>query len=125
MQFHRESAIGLNMIRAIREDAIQVGEHWHSGNFIVAPDAIVPDWSPRNMALLDERHLEAVWSLEPELVLLGSGSTIEFPAPRVLAVGPARGIGMEVMDTAAACRTYNILASEGRKVAAALIITAR
>ena len=125
MQFHRESATGLNMIRAIREDAIQVGERWHSGNLIVAPDAIVPDWTPRNMALLDERHLEAVWSLEPELVLLGSGSSIAFPAPRVLALGQVRGIGMEVMDTAAACRTYNILASEGRKVAAALIITAR
>ncbi len=113
------------MIRAIREDAIQVGERWYSDTLVVTPDAIIPDWSPVNIASLTESDLEVVWALAPELVLLGSGPAIEFPSPRLLTLGPQRGIGFEVMDTAAACRTYNILASEGRKVAAALIVTAR
>ena len=113
------------MIRAIREDAIQVGERWFSATLVVTPDTIIPDWSPISIATLTETDLEVVWALAPELVLLGSGPAIEFPSPSVLTLGPRRGIGFEVMDTAAACRTYNILASEGRKVAAALIVTAR
>ncbi len=125
MQFHREHAAGTNLIRSIADDRIQVGELWYSDAFVVTPDTIITDWSPPAIATLTASDLDVVWALAPELVLLGTGRSIEFPSPRVLTLGAERGIGIEVMDTAAACRTYNILATEGRKVAAALIVTAR
>ena len=124
MQFHREQSADLYLIRALDNGAVQIGEQWYSTSMIVTPQELVTDWPPTACETLEETHFDTVWQLAPELVLLGTGQSLSFPPPVLLAAGPARGIGLEVMDTAAACRTYNILAHEGRRVAAALILPA-
>jgi uncharacterized protein len=73
---------------------------------------------------LEVEHLQAVLALEPQIILLGTGERQVFPAPAIAAAVQAAGIGLEVMDTRAACRTYNVLVQEGRRVAAALIVGA-
>jgi uncharacterized protein len=81
-------------------------------------------WSPARLEEIEVVHFEELLEWEPEVALFGSGSRLRFPDPELLAPLHRRGIGIEVMDTAAACRTFNILASEGRRVAAALLMFA-
>jgi uncharacterized protein len=80
------------------------------------------DWRPETVADLSVADFEPVLAMKPELVVIGSGPRQQFPAPEILGAVLAKGIGCEVMDTGAACRTYNILASEGRTVVAALLL---
>lgn len=94
----------------------------YDSSLIVLPDRIIENWDVQNIESLSAGDIEALALLKPELVLLGTGETLRFPEPRLLASLAASRIGAEVMDTRAACRTYNILAEEGRNVAAALII---
>jgi uncharacterized protein len=91
-------------------------------SFLLSPDRLVEDWRPRAIAELDPADMDAVLALEPALVLLGSGASLRFPAPAVLAACLTRGIGIEVMDNAAAARTFNLLAGEGRRVVAAFLL---
>ena len=86
------------------------------------PDRIMADWNVQSFESLASQDIEALAALKPELVLIGTGDRLRFPDPRLLASLASARIGAEVMDTRAACRTYNILAEEGRNVAAALII---
>ena len=94
-------------------------------SLIVMPDRITEDWKVHNLESLVLDNIETLAALKPELVLLGTGDVLRFPDPRLLVNLTHAGIGAEVMDTRAACRTYNILAEEGRNVAAALIIPDR
>lgn len=80
------------------------------------------DWSCANYEDLGPGHFEQLARLQPEVAIFGSGDRIRFPRPAWLRELVARGIGIETMDTAAACRTYNILAQEGRQVAVALLL---
>ena len=91
-------------------------------SFLLSPDRLVEGWRPRAIAELEAADMDAVLALEPALVLLGSGASLRFPAPAVLARCLTRGIGIEVMDNAAAARTFNLLAGEGRRVVVALLI---
>jgi uncharacterized protein len=93
-----------------------------SSNLVISSGAIHHDASPRNYDELGERHLEFVLGLEPEIILLGTGDKIQFPVVQLLSIPASRGIGMEVMDTGAACRTFNILAGENRQVVAILLM---
>ncbi|MEN8170896.1 MAG: Mth938-like domain-containing protein [Pseudomonadota bacterium] len=87
---------------------------------LLSPEHLIDDWPPQQMAELTTEHLQALKGLKAEVLLLGSGKAMRFPSTEQLAALVRLGIGYEVMDTAAACRTYNVLVSEGRKVAAAL-----
>ncbi len=80
------------------------------------------DWACSGYGELDRSHFDRLAALGPELVVFGSGGRLRFPRPEWLQALVARGIGVETMDTQAACRTYNILAGEGRHVVAALIL---
>ena len=91
-------------------------------SLIVLPDRIVENWDPNSFEDITAEHFDFVMSLQPEMVLFGTGAALRFPHPRLTRSLIEAGIGVEVMDTAAACRTYNILASDGRKVVAALLI---
>jgi len=86
------------------------------------PQRIIPDWRPQMLAELRAQDLAEVLALEPEVVLLGTGQTLRFPSPELFSAFHSTAIGIEVMDTGAACRTYNILAVEGRQVVAALLL---
>ena len=96
----------------------------YGSSLVVLPDGIVENWNVPTLESLTEDNIRALALLKPELVLLGTGDLLRFPDSRLLASLAAGRIGAEIMDTRAACRTYNILAEEGRNVAAALIIPA-
>ena len=91
-------------------------------SFILAPNELVEDWRPRTIDELLPGDLEPLLALQPAVVLLGSGAQLRFPAPAVMAACLTRGIGIEVMDNAAAARTFNVLATEGRRVVAGFLL---
>ena len=93
-----------------------------TGSVIVGSRGERIDWAAARFEDLDAAHFEQLAKLAPEVVIFGSGNRIRFPQPGWLRPLVAAGIGLETMDTAAACRTYNILAQEGRHVAAALLL---
>jgi uncharacterized protein len=95
----------------------------YESSLVVMPEKIVEGWAVETIEVLEQANIDVLASLGPELVLLGTGDVLRFPNQRqLLGRLTASGIGVEVMDTRAACRTYNILAEEGRNVAAALIV---
>ncbi len=110
------------VIRAYGPGRINVNDKLLSGSFILAPDRVLEGWPPQRFEDLEAGHFDAALALEPEILLVGTGATQHFLPPELLAKLSAEGIGVEVMDTAAACRTYNILLSEDRKVVAALLM---
>lgn len=122
MQLSHDRAEGYFFIRACRADAIVVIDRELVHSFIIMPDRVVEDWPARSIESLDADAVDALLALEPEVVLLGSGVRQVFPARERLLPLLRRGIGVEVMDNNAASRTYNLLASEGRRVAAAFIL---
>ncbi len=91
-------------------------------SFIVSARSLVEDWPVTDVRKLDVDALAAVLALEPEVVLLGTGDTQAFPPPATMAACLSRGIGLEAMTNAAAARTFNVLAGEGRKVVAAFVL---
>jgi uncharacterized protein len=94
----------------------------HAASVIVLPERIEP-WDVAGFDALTEAHFAALAALAPEVVLLGTGSRLRFPPARLAAPLARAGIGLEVMDVQAACRTFNILAAEERHVAAALLFS--
>lgn len=94
----------------------------HEKSLIVMPERIIDDWQVANFEGLSAAHFELLASLKPEVVLLGTGPALHFPHPALTRCLAEARIGLEVMDTNAACRTYNILMAEGRRVAAALLL---
>ena len=121
MKFTRELSARL-VIRSVSKEAILVNDETHSASIALTPDEYLGPWHAAPIAELTENHFEAVLGMGPEIVLLGTGATNVFP-PRELTFAFARkGVGLEVMDTAAAARTFNVLANEGRRVAAVLYL---
>ena len=111
-----------NTIQAYDQGYIIVNEQRIRHSVIVTPERLITGWPPQRFAELQAVHLELLLELEPEIVLLGTGARQYFPHPRLTSPLLSRGVGVEVMDTPAACRTYNFLMAEGRRVAAALLI---
>ena len=91
-------------------------------SLILLPEQIFPGWGPSSAPDLAVDHFEALAKMDPEIVLLGTGRHQHFPSPKLYRCLVEKSIGLEIMDTAAACRTYNILVSESRRVAAALLM---
>ena len=91
-------------------------------SFIVAPDTLIESWPVADITAMRPADLDALFALQPELVVLGSGETQAFPPAEVMATCLQRGIGLEAMTNAAAARTFNVLAGEGRRVVAGFVI---
>jgi uncharacterized protein len=122
LKIEREQAEGKNMFTGYGEGYVAVNGARHASSLVVAADRLITDWPARALEELKPDHFTAILELKPEIVLLGSGATFRFPEPALVAPLHKAGIGVEVMDTPAACRTYNILLGEGRNVIAALIL---
>jgi uncharacterized protein len=122
MKFELDSGVGRNSIRTYGPGRVIVGEAVYTASLIVTPDRLIPDWPPQRFDDLAAADIEALVALRPEVALLGTGRRLRFPPAAVLAALIEAGIGYEVMDTGAACRTFNVLAGEGRRVAAALLM---
>lgn len=121
MKLHSERPAGANTFTAYGDGWFDVNGERHSGSVLVVPEAEVVAWEVADFDSLSEADFERLLALEPELVLFGTGTRQRFPHPRLTAPLARRQIGIEVMDTGAACRTYNILAGEGRRALAALL----
>jgi uncharacterized protein len=100
----------------------RVNERELRASFILAPEQLLEGWRPRAVRDIELADLEPLLALAPAVVLLGSGARLEFPPPPILAAFLSRGIGIEVMDNAAAARTFNLLAGEGRAVVAGFLL---
>lgn len=122
MDLSLERPEGYLFIRRVGERSITVVDRELAASFLLAPDRLVEAWPVGDVAALDGVTGEAVLALEPEVVLLGTGSRQQFPSAAFMAGFLRRGIGIEVMDNAAAARTYDLLAGEGRRVVAAFIL---
>ena len=122
MHIQLETGGQSNLIRAYAAGQITVNQDSYTRSLVVLPGQIVADWPPQTFAELTVAHLAAFVPLRPELVILGTGLRQRFPRAELLAPLAEAGIGWEIMDTGAACRTYNILMGEGRHVAVALMM---
>lgn len=122
MKLHLSNAEGRNQITSCAAGFVAVNGVRHARSLLVTPSELVADWSASDANALTQAHLDAAVALAPEVVLLGTGTRLQFPPTEVLRPLIDAGIGFEVMDTGAACRTYNILMAEGRRVLAALIV---
>jgi uncharacterized protein len=112
----------LYLIKSYQPGCVVINEQHYTTSLILSPERVISDWPPRILSELTAQHLEALVELQPELVILGTGLKLEFPTAEVLDPLLARSIGFEVMDTGAACRGYNILMAEGRRVVAGLLM---
>lgn len=111
-----------NLISTYGPGHVVVNEERIEASVIVTPGEMMRDWEPVSVQALEPRHLEPLLALAPEIVVLGSGARQRFPGPEIFEPLLRRRIGLEVMDTGAACRTYNVLVAEDRRVAAALLM---
>ncbi len=109
------------LIEAYASDHVRIEGQQYTRTLAVTVGQVLADWGPPSFDALAPSHLEALIELRPQIVVLGTGARQRFPDPSVYARLLEQGIGVEIMDTGAACRTYNILAGEGRRVVAALI----
>ncbi|HKW80421.1 MAG TPA: Mth938-like domain-containing protein [Casimicrobiaceae bacterium] len=121
MKFHLDRATG-NVFTGHGAGFVRIGEVEYRGNLVVTPERVIEGWGRGGFDALAEQDFAALAALAPEVALFGSGKTMRFPHPALTRALADAGIGLEVMDTRAACRTYNILAAEGRRVAAAILL---
>ncbi|MDX9741254.1 MAG: Mth938-like domain-containing protein [Gammaproteobacteria bacterium] len=91
-------------------------------SLLIMPEMLIPDWAPQRWEDLDSAHFDMLIDYAPEVVLFGAGARLRHPPPRLYAGLTSHGIGVEVMDTGSACRTYNFLMTDRRKVLAALLM---
>ena len=121
MKLHLANMAGLNVFTAYGDDYVAVNHEKYLKNLIVLPESIIPEWSTATVETLATEDMQKLLDLGTEIILLGTGKRLRFPSGSLLRPFAPAGIGLEIMDLKAACRTYNILAAEGRKVAAALL----
>jgi len=122
MKLHLDTGAGALRFTAYGTGFVNINGQRVDRSLIVTPQSLHQDWRPRSVEDLRREDLQPLIDLEPEVVLLGTGARQQFPDARLLLPLYQLHIGTEVMDTSAACRTFNIIASEGRRVAAALML---
>lgn len=121
MEFNLEVPQDQFFVRSVSEKGIRVHQDYFSQPFILSGQRIIPDWGVSSVEDINEENLQALFELQPEVVLIGTGNTQVFLPLDAQVHFFRRGIGFEVMTTDAACRTFNVLVSEGRQVVAALL----
>lgn len=122
MQLTLENPDFRYLLRGVSVDGVLVNDKTLNRSFILTPHELHEDWRPASSQDLVADDMQALLELNPVLVILGTGSRQQFPSAAVMAACLTRGIGIEVMDNAAAARTFNVLATEGRKVVAGFIV---
>lgn len=122
MQLSHDLPEGYLFFRNCSPGAVTIVDRVLTRSFLLAPDRLVEDWPVTRADAFDLASIDALVALEPEVVLLGTGERQVFPPRETMAALLGRRIGIEVMTNAAACRTYNLLASEGRRVVAAIML---
>ena len=121
MKFHLSTAKG-NIVTGLGPGWVRIGATEYRENLVLTPETVVRGFASSGFVGLAEQEFAALLAYEPEVVILGTGASIRFPHPSLTRALTDANVGVDVMDTAAACRTYNILAAEDRSVVAALLI---
>ena len=119
VKFTRESLTAIS-VRGVGADGIRINDQLYRQSVALTTDTIIDDWQGKPVRELSVNDLDELLQAEPELILIGSGQRQRFASRDLTFAFARRGIGLEVMDTAAAARTFNVLAGEGRRVAAVL-----
>lgn len=123
MKLQRPQTGGLNVVTAYGDDYVSVNAVRYSANLIVLPSRIIENWTLSPFDDLTRDDFALLAALEAEILLLGTGHQLRFPRPELIEPLIHAQKGLEVMDLQAACRTFNILAGEGRSVAEALLFS--
>jgi uncharacterized protein len=121
VKFHLSTVSG-NIVTGLGPGWVRIGATEYRDNLVLTPETVVRGFAASGFDALDENEFAALLAHKPEVVLLGTGASIRFPHPGLTRALTNAGVGLEVMDTPAACRTYNILAAEGRAVVAVLLL---
>ncbi len=122
MKLQPDKQPSLNTVSAYGQDYIEINAQRYTSSVFLSPESPVIEWSCTRFEDIKTEDFEQIAKLGPAVVIFGSGDRIRFPQPALIAPLIARNIGLETMDLQAACRTYNVLMAEGRKVVAALLI---
>lgn len=122
MQLHLERPDYTFFLRGADGTSALVNERRLTASFVLAPNTLVETWPVHDVKAMVPADLDELFALQPELVLLGCGATQAFPPGATMAACLSRGIGLETMTNAAAARTFNVLASEGRRVVAGFVL---
>src|ERR1035437_3921668 len=123
MKLQPVQTAGENIFTAYGEGYVSINAVRYNSNLIILPERLIPDWTQATFDTLGVADFELLATLDTEIILLGTGKQLRFPRPQLLQPLIEAHKGLEVMSIHAACRTYNVLISEGRKVAAALIFS--
>lgn len=121
MKLQLAAASGQNLFTGYGPDYVAINHVRHQKHILVTAESVT-SWDISGFDTLGVAHFESLLAHQPEIVILGTGATLRFPRPEFARPVTAAGIGLEVMDTKAACRTYNILVAEGRRVLAAILV---
>jgi uncharacterized protein len=124
MDLSLDNAEGYLLVRRTAARSITLMDRELTASFLLMPDRVIERWSVAAANALDAGHVDSLLALQPELVILGTGERQVFPAAEFMAGLLRKGVGIEVMDNAAAARTYNLLAGEGRRVLAGFMLPA-
>ena len=122
MKLHPTLEAGQNLFTGYGEGYVSINHRRYEHPVVVAPALEVSRWDVASFDALTPAHFDALLALAPEVVILGTGDALRFPSRDLTRGIAAASVGLEVMDTKAACRTYNILMAEGRQVVAALFV---
>ncbi len=122
MKFTLDQDSSAYRIRRYDKGIIQINDVEYRRSLILSPDRLIPDWPPTEVSAITAKDCAVILELDPEIILLGTGNILIFPEPDQLQPIYRSGKGIEIMDTAAACRTFMVLSAEHRKVVAALIL---
>lgn len=122
MKFSEDYAIGTNVIRSFTDSTIDVNNKTYSKSLVVSSNLLIDDWGVEHIDEISHQHWTKLLQHKPEVILIGTGASLVFPPPSSYAPAIEMGIGVEFMDSRAACRTYNVLVSEDRFVIAAIIL---
>jgi len=122
MKFSEEIAANSHIIQSYKDNEISIDGRSISNSFIVSKDTLLENWPVPEITRLEPVHLQPIIDMNPEVILIGTGLKLIFPTPQSYAPIINMGIGIEFMDSGAACRTYNVLVSEGRNVVTAIIL---
>ncbi|MNC85099.1 hypothetical protein D3C83_06760 [compost metagenome] len=121
MKLHQTPDAGLQLFTGYGAGYVAVNRTRHEKCVLVTPQEVA-EWKVTAFDVLTAADFGFIADLKPEIVVFGTGAIQRFPRPDLARALAAAGVGVEIMDTRAACRTYNILASEGRKVVAAILL---
>jgi uncharacterized protein len=122
MKFSEATSDARYQITRYSADAVWVNDQPLASSFIISPQTLIRDWRPQSFQALQVTDLETLFGLEAEVIIIGSGSRQQLPPPDIWKALAQHGVGFEIMGTDAACRTYNVLLGEARRIAAAFFV---